>query len=318
MTFTLRPIQFQEQLHIDAIAGIWTGACGEALAGSSRLAAHNAKPTARAVQNGSFAWQDDEPVGFVMVSVLVGEPTVAPSGSGWINGIAVLPDAQRTGIGSALLEWAEAWLIDQGCETALLGGSLRPFAPGVPTELDSTTFFLQHGYTHTQTVWDVAANLAYYESPDSVRKIDVALSPARPGEEAPLMEFLQREFPGRWRYEFSQFLREEKRMSDYMLLWTERGIDGFCRLTFEDSQQPIERFYPYQLARPWGQLGPIGVSADRRGMGYGSALLDAGLRRLHDNGINGCVIDWTGITEFYAKFGFEIHRAYNQLSKVLI
>ena len=76
-----------------------------------------------------------------------------------------------------------------------------------------------------------------------------------------------------------------------MLLWTEQGVESCCALTFGDSWRPLERFYPYALPRPWGQLGSVGVSAGCRGRGYGIALLDAALRRLHNNGVNGCVID---------------------------
>ena len=47
------------------------------------------------------------------------------------------------------------------------------------------------------------------------------------------------------------------------------------------------------------------------------AVLDAGLRRLHNNGINGCVIDWTDLVEFYGKFGFTPYRKYVQLVKAL-
>ena len=89
-----------------------------------------------------------------------------------------------------------------------------------------------------------------------------------------------------------------------MLLWTEAGVQGACLLTFPDSVRPIERYYPYSLPKPWGQAGSIGVSASLRGQGYGSYLLDASLRRLHDNGINGCVIDWTDLLHFYGRFGF--------------
>ena len=84
---------------------------------------------------------------------------------------------------------------------------------------------------------------------------------------------------------------------------------------FGDSVAPIERYSPYRLPRPWGQLGIIGISADRRGQGLGAALLDAGLRRLHNNGVNGCIIDWTDLVDFYAKFGFTPHRAYYMLNK---
>ncbi|MCB0022588.1 MAG: GNAT family N-acetyltransferase, partial [Caldilinea sp.] len=121
----------------------------------------------------------------------------------------------------------------------------------------------------------------------------------------------------RWRYEAEAFLADGGRLSDYMLLWTERGVDGCCLLTFPDSMRPMERYYLYRLPKPWGQLGSIGVSADRRGHGYGAALLDAGLRRLHDNGINGCVIDWTGLVDFYARFGFERYRSYTMLARSL-
>ena len=59
------------------------------------------------------------------------------------------------------------------------------------------------------------------------------------------------------------------------------------------------------------------MSAGLRGQGFGSALLDAGLRRLHNNGVNGCIIDWTGISEFYAKFGFSKYRQYWHMMKTL-
>ena len=51
--------------------------------------------------------------------------------------------------------------------------------------------------------------------------------------------------------------------------------------------------------------------------GGGAALLDAGLRRLHDNGVNGCVIDWTTLIGFYGKFGFEQYREYAMMGRAL-
>jgi predicted N-acetyltransferase YhbS len=73
----------------------------------------------------------------------------------------------------------------------------------------------------------------------------------------------------------------------------------------------------HRLPRPWGQLGPIGVSQDTRGKGYGGALLDAGLRYLRDQGVRGCVIDWTDLVDFYGKFGFKPYRKYQMLIKTL-
>lgn len=315
--FTLRPISPTDPTHTDAIAGLWTAACGGDLAASRRLAAYNVSPVTGGVQAGRFAWLNDEPVGVVLCSGLPDRPQVAPPDVGWIDAIAVLPEAQRSGIGSTLLQWAEAWLADQGFRCARLGGNLHPFVPGLPVALETDPFFAARGYTHTGAVWDVAADLSRYTPPATLRQVEAAARPVQPGEEEALLDFLHREFPGRWRFECEEFLQNGGRASDYMLLWTERGVNGFCQLTFTDSVRPIERFYPYQLLRPWGQLGPIGINADRRGEGLGAAMLDAGLRRLHNNGVNGCVIDWTTHLDFYGKFGFTPYREYGQWQKTL-
>jgi predicted N-acetyltransferase YhbS len=52
-------------------------------------------------------------------------------------------------------------------------------------------------------------------------------------------------------------------------------------------------------------------------MGHGGRLLDAGLRRLRDHGVAGCVIDWTSLLTFYGKFGFAPQRVYEMLGKRL-
>ena len=304
--------------HIEAFTQVWNEACGANLSVSERFVRFNVAPNTGGSQAGQVAFADGQPVGVVLASWLAGEPFVRPPDLGWIDALAVVPSAQHQSIGAQLLAWAEQWLREQGCRGCALGTSLRPFTPGVPVELESVPFFQRNGYMESRTVWDMAANLAYYESPPTVRKIDGVVRPARAEDKEALLDFLRREFPGRWRYEAEESLRDPAvRFSDYMLLWTERGVDGFCRLSFEDSRQPIERYFPYGLPRPWGQLGTVGVSADRRGRGYGAALLDAGLRRLHNNGVNGCVIDWLVIVDFYAKFGFTTHREYRQMEKAL-
>jgi GNAT superfamily N-acetyltransferase len=132
-----------------------------------------------------------------------------------------------------------------------------------------------------------------------------------------LDDFLAREFPGRWRFEFREHLRQGGRLADFLVLWGPRSIEGFCQVTLKDSIRPIERFYMHGLTHPWGQLGPIGVSAAQRGQGFGMALLDAGLRFLREHGVSGCLIDWTSLPAFYQKFGFQIHNEYLILNKEL-
>ena len=318
-------------------ATIWTAACGPDLAISPHLVEYNTRPATGAIQAGRVAMQDGQPAGFVMASALPASPDVSPPQFGWIDAVAVSPAFQRQGIGSLLLAWAEAWLAAQGCTHARLGGSLRPFTPGLPVELDAGVFFDKRGYqgrARGSVDWDVARDLDEYQTlaphahlpwravPGSAgvsntkyQISNASIRVAQSGDEDAMVAFFQRVFPGRWRFEFQEFLREGGRRSDYMLLWTERVVDGFARLTFEDSERPIERFHMRRLPRPWGQLGPIGVSDDWRGKGYGGALLDAGLRRLRECGVRGCVIDWTSLLDFYGKFGFKPYRQYAMLVK---
>jgi len=304
----LQPLQLTD---IPRLVEIWNSACGDDLAITERFVEYNLRHTPGIVQLGQVAVEQGRAIGFVLASIDLDQPQ-RPA---WINALAVRADQQRRGAGSALLAWAEASLIDRGAGHLRLGGSLRPFAPGLPVELGTQPFFLQRGYCDDDHDWDVARRLIDYR-PLNVT-VEAELRPARPGDEAALRAFLAREFPGRWRFEFEEFLREGGRLSDHMLLITARGVDGFCRMTFEDSERPLERFFMQRLPRPWGQAGPLGVSADTRGKNYGLAVVDAALRHLQAQGIDGCVIDWTSLTGFYARFGFEKYREYAMLGKAL-
>lgn len=296
--------------HLDTAVRCWNEACGQDLAISERFVRFNVQPWRGERRDGRLALLDGAPAGVVLASALPDELTVNPAQEGWIDAIAVLPAAQGRGIGDALLAWASGWLREQGCRSVRLGGGLRPFAVGLPTDLDSAGFFLGRGFAVAAEPCDLAANLATYTPPAELSAIDAAVRPAQRGQEEALLDFLRREFPGRWRYEAEEHLRLGGRISDYMLLWTARGVDGCCALAFGDSWRPLERFYPYRLPKPWGQVGSVGISADCRGRGYGLGLIDAALRRLHSNGVNGCVIDWVRQPAIYAKFGFTEYRRY--------
>ena len=319
----LIPLDPAESAHLQAAATAWNRACGTCFTLSPQFVRYNMAPVAGIRKQGWLAVDaSGAETGFVAASVLLDDPLVAPPTHGWIDAIAVTPESQHSGIGSALMARAEEWLVAQGCTDAHLGGSIHLFTPGLPPDLLSEAFFAARGYQNGDglgrtLVWDVAADLAGYEPPTDHQVLGGAVRPGRPGDENALLRFLHREFPGRWRFEVHNFLARGGRISDFMLLWTERGVDGFCQLTFEDSLRSLERYYPYGLPRQWGQLGPIGVSVEFRGQGFGAAILDAGLRRLRDNGVRGCVVDWTGLLDFYAKFGFSPYREYLPMSKRL-
>lgn len=312
----LIPISLADRNHCNAVAGIWTGACGAGLALSPFFVYSSLQPQPDSLQAGRLAWIEGEPVGFVIASVPTGSAASGTTKAGCVDAIAALPETQRQGIATRMLSWAESWLKNEGCNKIALGNGCGAFVPGVPLELNCQTFFAHRGYHSGDQLWDVATNLAKY-TPPSKHPVAGAARPAQSGQEEAIRTYVRRALCGRWAHTFQRLLERGERTSDLMLLWTERGIDGICRLTFEDSRQSLERYFPYQLPRPWGQLGPLYVSRDIRSNGFGSLLLDGGLRRLHNNGVNGCIVNRTMRLDFYRNFGFKEYRAYQQMQKPL-
>ncbi|MCG8350899.1 MAG: GNAT family N-acetyltransferase [Chloroflexales bacterium] len=301
------------KLHVN-IVRLWGEACAAQLPLSPRLLAFNTEPTPDIKQTACLALRGSELGGFVLASV---GDTIQDRATGWIDVLAVAPAMQRQGIGHALLEWAEERLATQGCITVRLGGSLRPFTPGLPMELGAMPFFERYGYEATGEVYDVARRLSDYQPLRIAPAGHITVEPVQSSQVQLLLAFLHTAFPERWEGECREYLRRGGQSSDYLALWVDGSIEGFCQVAFEDSLRPIERFFPGRLPRPWGQLGPIGVGRSCRGKGYGAFLLDAGLRYLSAKGVDGCVIDWTDLTAFYEKFGFTVYRQYVKLVKLL-
>ena len=282
---------------------------------NERFLSYNIIPTTGEIIGGQVAINHGEAVGFVLACAVMNDPSVT---LGWVSAIAVKPLAQRQGIGSELLTWAEDWLSEKGCKRIRIGGNLRPFLPGLPYAMrENAVFFEKRGYqspSRQPCEYDIARSLKDY-LPMYPKPAHADLSPMQLGEEHLLLDFLHREYPGRWEFEAREFVKNGGRDSDFLLLRVHGEVHGFCRLTLSDSERPIERFYPQRLSQPWGQFGPLGLSRAMRGQGLGGYLIDAAALHLQLLGVDGCVIDWTSLVELYNKFGFTVYNQYVSLFK---
>ncbi len=327
--------------HSDDVLYIWNAAAHPDYPLNANFLAYNTIPSTGEIITGRLAIQNGEAVAFVLACIMENSPL------GWVSALAVHPSAHRQGLGSQLLTWAEGWLKEQGCQRIRIGGNLRPFLPGLPYAMrESLSFFERHGYQSPASQpyeYDIARSLTDYQPlypqtfsilkplsstairasaspsvPSSVPSFTLAsIAPMQPGQEPILLDFLAREYPGRWEIEAREFVRNGGRASDFLLLWLNGNVEGFCRLTLEDSERPIERFYPQRLPRPWGQFGPLGLSQAVRGQGLGGLLIDAAALHLQALGVAGCVIDWTSLVDLYGKFGFTLYNHYISLFKSL-
>ena len=287
---------------------IWNQSIGERFQASARLLEETLQPRHTFSRSGHVALLAGEPIGFVLAS-----HSSVESGS-HIDALAVLPAHRTQGVGQLLLAREEAAAGLKAAGTTIGGGPCS-LLPGVPDLSSAELFFARCGYrTQPERVALLSSDLSTYTPPEDVEVVGGAIRPAQPGQEAQLLQLLG-EFPPSWQEALRRHLQCNGRISDYMLLWTDSGLDGFCRLVFEDSIEPIERCFPYRLPRLWGQAGPIGVRERARDRGYCRALADAGLRRLHSNGVNGCVVGPTRGGPFWADFGFGPYSAFGVMHK---
>ena len=301
--------------HTADVIRIWNAASHTDYPISDRFLSYNVIPSTGEVIEGQVAIHNGETVGFVLACAGTNDPSIK---LGWISAIAVKPSAQRQGIGSELLAWVEGWLKGKGCKRIRVGGNLRPFLPGLPYAMrENAVFFEKRGYQPSRDQpyeYDIARSLKNYQ-PIYPKPAHADLTPMNPSEEQLLLDFMHREYPGRWEFEAREFVKNGGRSSDFLLLRVHDEVQGFCRLTLSDSERPIERFYPQRLPQPWGQYGPLGLSKSVRGKGLGGYLIDAAAVHMQSLGVDGCVIDWTSLVELYGKFGFTVYNQYISLFK---
>ncbi|MDB5098002.1 MAG: family N-acetyltransferase [Cyanobacteria bacterium RYN_339] len=260
------------------------------------------------------AFEGETPIGFALTKQLRA-PADLPKfqDRGWIALMAVHPEHQRQGVGTALLAEAEQALKAAGKTAVNLGESLAHAMPGIPEALtEGRAFFQACGYEPTQEVWDVRGDVATAQPPELPAGVTARVLAA--DEAGALLHFLNETFPGRWAQDMGQYLVEGRPIWHVMGLFEGGQLRGFAQLHLPGSPGALRwaGFNPDVAA-----LGPIGVSKDVRGRGLGLGLLQAGLAHLASVGATDTVIDWTTLLEFYGRVGFKPWLRYQQARKEL-
>jgi predicted N-acetyltransferase YhbS len=273
----------------------------------------------------------DRLVGFALGKAAIRPDPEARGLEGYLSCIIVDESISRSGVGGCLLSRIETWLRGLGAARLHLGGDTYHFFPGLPLDgspaskaLDA--FLQKQGFrkSNDPATEDLIADLG---------KLDLAAL----AERAPLargyrfslyedalrddfLDFLGREFPGRWHLDAIEALDAGMRGRDLALLREEASdrIVGFSRIY--DDESPVlgpGLYWRALMGVSPGALGPIGVSESARGKGLGLALLRLCLEELAGRGVRAMVIDWTDLAGFYAKMGFGPWKAYQYCSKEL-
>lgn len=208
---------------------------------------------------------------------------------------------------------------ERGTTTVLFGMDSRHFWPGVPVDKPRLNDFLMvEGFAMSGEYFDLERDLTDYVPPKELPTEDVEFRVLNDDDHQLLARFFDREFPGRWRYDIMTKIEKEGCHSGIVGLFHKDAIHGFASIQDSSCKYPIGgAVWRKSLGENWGTLGPIGVSQKVRGLGWGGAMLSAGLLELQSRGVKRCLIDWTTLDEFYGKHGFKKTRIY-RAGKLLI
>ena len=302
---------------IGEIVGVWNAAAGRVLPLREALFRQNTVLDPHFDAAGA-SLACDAPAGRVVgcgIAKVAREPLGADGlcpDRGWLSFVAVHPDYQRRGVGTALVRTGEAFLRARGRPTAILGSDPAHFFPGVPDATGAEEFFEAAGYALRGEAYDLHRSLDGYRTPEAVSAAraanpDVDVRPLTPADQDALLGFLDATFPGRWRYTVARFLRAGGPIGDLMGVIRRGAVLGFAMLFHPGSRWigPSVAWSPSA-----GGLGPMGLAPELRGRGLGQVLVDRSVVHLAALGVREMLIDWTILLDFYGKLGFVPCRRY--------
>lgn len=260
----------------------------------------------------SIAMEGDKVVGFVAVKRTAARYyRCSDRDAAHLNSIAF--DTPEVGLDA--VAHAKAVLSERGHTRLVFGQDSDHLFPGCPTDVRRlVSFLLVEGFVDEGQVVDLECDLRTYTNP-AKPALDAELRMLRPGEQEALDEFFEASFPGRWHYDVRQKIAAEGIDSTVFGVLVVGRIQGFALIQSFGHRRPANGcIWHLSLGDHWGGLGPIGVSGTVRGQGYGNALLGAALTELKARGVANCIIDWTGLVDFYGKHGFKVTRTYDCLA----
>jgi len=234
-----------------------------------------------------------------------------PDPRGEIMLLAVAPERQRRGIGSALLAAGVARLREGGAVDVQLGGGAGSyFWPGVPRNLPAAIgFFAARGWTYEYDAADMAQDLRDYTTPPYVweraARAGVALRVATADDLPALRAFEETHFP---RWAAGLCARPPQDADEIVLAADAAGRIVGTAFMHSPGRDGVP--WPLLLGPAGGAFGAVGVAPDMRERGIGLALSALASETLRARGTRLCHVGWVWSVAWYAKLGYRVWREF--------
>jgi GNAT superfamily N-acetyltransferase len=262
------------------------------------------------------ARRNDEVVGFCLALVRHVPLENAPMDAerGYITLFGVLPQHQRQGIGSGLLQQAENYVRAHGRKLLMIA----PYSPGyficgvdVNAYESGLNFFKKHGFAEVYRpiameipLWNGSYPEWLMEKRRALESQGVKVEPYRPALTLPVLEFTAREFAGEW-------VRVYREAMHRIMLG-----DSPSRVAVAHQDYKVLGVSHHDNER----FGPIGVAASERGRGLGHLLMYETLSAQRLAGFRTAWFLWSDdktAARLYTAAGFREVRRFALLKKEL-
>lgn len=252
----------------------------------------------------AVCWEDDDPTLVVADDGGAGAAGAVVHGTGdqrvgFVQLVAVRPEARRQGTGKALVEALIRWAVDTHGATALAAGGAAPFYlwPGVDVHATpALCLFESLGFRPRGSELNMSFPSDHRAPAPAGVELRRALDEA---DVAAGLEFVGRHWPN--------WVAETRRAVDH----------GTCHLAWTaGAGEPRVVGFGCHSVNRLGWLGPMGTDPDRRAGGTGNALLGAIATDLMAAGVSSVEVAWVGPVRFYAKAaGATVSRSFRSLSR---
>lgn len=238
-------------------------------------------------------------------------------GAAGLTLLLVEPTKQHHGIGTDLLNRAEELLRNLGIQRLTLGsGGGDYFWPGVPAEQrQSCSFFRRYGFVEEEDSEDLILGTEDFVNPDWVAarlaSSGAMLRLGKLADRDEVMAFERLHF-----LSWAAYFENEMDQGRYSNILLAQGADDTILGTLLLGHDPSLSWDSMRDKRV-GTLNTLGVSPTRQGQGIGLALTSRAMEILRMRGCSHCLIQWTGLGEWYGKLGAETWAHYHMASKTL-
>ena len=315
----MKYLDFTNYKDYETICEIWNKAYGLSYPISGDLLKRN---LSNALLDKSYVVLNDEEklVAFIIYKEYNDqEPIPGYDKLGWISLFFVDQKFRKQGIGSKLLELVVENAKKNKKEKLCLGRDCYNFFPGLPVDLISCApWFEKRGFNRPNDTYDLIKEVSNKDKALlNIKNEKIEYRLATLDDKENLIEFLRKNWPGRWTKEALDYFENGGSGKEYVVGIADGKICAFSKIGYPTTDTSL---ISYSLTwrnrfKSLGGIGPLGVDISYRKQNIGHDIVVVANNILVENGASNIIIDWTGLVDFYRLMGYEVFKSYGYMTK---